>query len=391
MQDPNRQFLCIYLPSITGHHLTYLDKVLKALNQNENTLILSPDTSPLFEEIASTANKVIQYTKVFKSNSFMQSYFECRAIQEALNGVPVKKLIAPTGTTAPWLWPLFNATMKLDYHFLMLSPALINNGSYAERLLKLVLLSLHQSGRLSTIDNASYDHPGWLGRFIRKQFKLIPDPIDNQTPASKVKAFEYFGLENGFFYLLACGAMDTHPRKNAMMLIKSVASIPNEENIRLVLAGKLSNEIQEYIYSLEDEQRSKFVVFNRFMSDQELMDITHCVNLVCALYAHHYSPSGIVLRAIKTKTPVLVPNYHWFKYMVENFAVGHVLNSLDERCIAEKVVQIKNSSVSLSFQYRNDLLEYSSEQNFQQHWRERIYSDSHPMEYSDIKKEIAYE
>lgn len=384
MQQTKSEYLSIYLPSITGHHLTYLDKMLKSLDKNEKVIILTPATSEAFEAITNNVGEVVFYEKVFRANSFAQSYFECKAIAEHLRQRQIKKVIAPTGTTATWLWPFFNWFNRWDYHFLMLSPALCSNGSYAEKLIKLILLCLHPKNTLSTIDNASYDHPGWLGRFIRSRFKLIPDPIDKQEPSTKQTAFDYFGLKEGYFYLLACGAMDTHPRKNAMMLIKSVAAISARHKVKLVLAGKLSDEIQAFIDSLDAAQKEKFHIINRFLSDQELMDVTSCVNLVCALYAHHYSPSGIVLRAVKTKTPVLVPNYHWFKYMVEHFKVGYVLDSLDERSVIEKIIQIKKEHIELPFTNRAQLLAYSSEQNFQAHWRDRLYATEESMRYEEI-------
>lgn len=380
-------YLCIYLPSITGHHLSYLDKVLKALKKDERVIVLTPGKNALFDTITANVEKIVCYKKVFRANSFRQSYYECKTILQQIKQLSVRKVIAPTGTTAPWLWPLFNFAGRQEYHFLMLSPAVLNASSYAEKLLKLLLISFHPQGSLSTIDHASYDHPGWLGRFIRKKFRLIPDPIDKHIPSAKSTAREYFGLEEGYYYLLSCGAMNTHPRKNIMMLIKSVLTIPTEKKVRLVLAGKLSNDIQAYINGLHESQRQKFHLINRFLSDQELMDVTHCVDLVCAIYTHHYSPSGIVLRAVKTKTPVLVPNYHWFKYMVESFHVGYVLDSLDERSVSEKIQAIAQHPRELSFQFRDGLVEYCSETNFQAHWRERIYAANALMEYGDIKGE----
>tara|TARA_Y100001968_G_scaffold189617_1_gene173768 strand:+ start:1607 stop:2776 length:1170 start_codon:yes stop_codon:yes gene_type:complete len=385
MQQTKPAYLCIYLPSVTGHHLTYLDKVLSALNKDEKVLILTPATNTVFEAISKKVDKVIFYQKTFKSNSFIQSYYECKVILDLIRQIPVKKIIAPTGTTAAWLWPFFNLSGRWEYHFLMLSPGLLTNASYSEKLIKFLLLCLHPKNTLSTIDNASYDHPGWLGYFIRNRFKLIPDPIDKQEPLTKQAAYVQFGLQEGYFYLLACGAMNTHPRKNAIMLIKSVAAISAQHKVKLVLAGKLSREIQTYIDNLNDEQQKKFHVINRYLSDQELMDITHCADLVCALYTHHYSPSGIVMRAIKTKTPVLVPNYHWFKYMVENFNVGYLLDSLDERSVSEMILDIKDVQAELSFNCREKLLAYSSTQNFQANWRDRVYNTRESMEYEEVR------
>ncbi len=73
MRQTNPSYLCIYLPSVTGHHLTYLDKVLSALDKDEKVLILTPATNAVFEAISKKVDKVIFYRKTFKSNSFIQS------------------------------------------------------------------------------------------------------------------------------------------------------------------------------------------------------------------------------------------------------------------------------------------------------------------------------
>ncbi|RDV28930.1 glycosyltransferase family 1 protein [Alteromonas aestuariivivens] len=386
MRHTDGGYLCIYLPSVTGHHLTYLDKVIRALEPTESLLVLTPAVNEEFNRITACVGKVIQYERKFSANSFIQSFHECRVLLKCTQGYAIKKVIAPTGCSAAFLWPLFNVKARFDYHFLMLSPALINNKSVLENLVKAGLLCMHRKGKLSTIDNASYNSNGLFGRFIRNKFSLIPDPIDTNTPAEKADALKHFGLEKGDFNVLMCGALNSHPRKNTLTLIKSVIQIPPGEKIRLVLAGRISPDILDYIATLPAEQSRKLLVINRFLSDQELMDITHCCNLVCTPYTHHYSPSGIVLRAIKTRTPVLVPNYHWFRYMKDNYGIGYSVETLSEDNIAQAIVDIKNrKKPEPLFGHQQELIDYFSAENFQQHWKAIVYSRSQLMGYADIR------
>ena len=124
MRQTNPSYLCIYLPSVTGHHLTYLDKVLSALDKDEKVLILTPATNAVFEAISKKVDKVIFYRKTFKSNSFIQSYYECKSIAELARQTPVKKIIAPTGTTAAWLWPIFNFSGRWKYPLVLPSASM---------------------------------------------------------------------------------------------------------------------------------------------------------------------------------------------------------------------------------------------------------------------------
>jgi glycosyltransferase involved in cell wall biosynthesis len=322
--------IAIYTGSATGHNLYYIGLLTSELIKKHYKITLClPDNvekSEAYEyhikcfepHINRVSNSGINRT----ANAVKQSLQESSHLKKLLDEVRPDFLFAPTGTQATFTWPFFRLMgCRTPYKFLMLSTGQNHAGDdlkvKIEYKIRDILLSLNGRQTLFTIDNVALDKLKKQKKLSAKCFSLIPDPMNDFVKPEKLYVRNEYGFTDDDFIVAICGALDSHPRKNVGLLIEAICAVPSNENVKLVLAGKLSDVINNRIAALSPDLRGRFILFNKYLTDQELINLTTAADLICTPYDGHHAPSGIVLRAIKCQTPVLVPDYHWFQFMVE--------------------------------------------------------------------------
>jgi glycosyltransferase involved in cell wall biosynthesis len=377
-----RQKILLFSSNGSGHNLYYINIIVKELVKLEH--IVSISIPKIYVDSDPYNNYILEFEGIITilthaginrgENLVVQSWQECLYINRAVNEVKSDLILVPTGTQASFLWPIFRLFKKrIPYKFLMLSTGQNHsNGGLkvkVENVIRNILLSLNYKSSLLTIDNVSLALLRKHKKLSAKCFDLIPDPMNNFCrPEKKVVRDNYHIAEEDYIVAI-CGSLDSHPRKNTKLLIDAICAIPPKEQIKLVMAGRLSNELTQYIDVLPTELSIRFILINRYLTDKELVNITTTADLICTPYLEHYSPSGIVLRAIKCRTPVLVPNYHWFKFMVETFQVGWLIPELSTESLAQSIQNARTNRVnSLSNDNLEFLERYYSVENFVAHW-----------------------
>ena len=158
-----------------------------------------------------------------------------------------------------------------------------------------------------------------------------------------------------------------------MVLIRAISKMDqtsSSRKIRLVLAGVLSAELRTFINNLSEQERNALHIIDNYLTDQELINAYLNADLVCTPYKDHYSPSGIVLRAMHYNKPVLVPEYHWFKFMVDNFKVGFTVKDLSEDGLATAIIETVKHLDSFPFREKNQIAKrFFDTDNFKAHWQ----------------------
>jgi hypothetical protein len=142
---------------------------------------------------------------------------------------------------------------------------------------------------------------------------------------------------------------------------------------------------------LSENLKKRFILYNKYLTDQELINLTTAADLICTPYTEHYAPSGIVLRAIKCRTPVLVPNYHWFKFMVEEFGIGWVIPQLTLAGLSGAIIKAKTETKTFGIKpyFKLPLLEkYYSTKNFVSHWMESVV-ETEKFSFDDLLKQLS--
>jgi glycosyltransferase involved in cell wall biosynthesis len=396
--------IAIYSGSGTGHNLFYLGLIIAELVKQDYKITLSlpknVEKSEAYESYIKTFEPYINrvtHTGVNRSaNPIMQSWQESSHIKKLISAFEPDFVFAPTGTQATFTWPFFRLIgYRTPYRFLMLSTGKnhVSSGLKAkiENKIRDKLLSLNGSQTLCTIDNVGLDQLKNQNKRSAKCFSLVPDPMNDFDKPEKQVIRKEYGFSDNDFIVAICGALDSHPRKNIGLLIEAICAIPSNENVKLVMAGKLNDQIIHILARLSADLRMRFILFNKYMTDQELINLTTAADLICTPYSEHFAPSGIVLRAIKCRTPVLVPNYHWFKFMVEEFGIGWVIPQLTLSELSDAITKAKAGTKNFGIKsyLKFPLLEqYYSTKNFVAHLMDSIV-ETEKFSFDDLVKQLS--
>jgi hypothetical protein len=381
--------ICLFSVKGTGHNLIYLKILIDSLLAKKHNVIVSIPKNCLHSESFNThirpiehRIRIVAHPGINSSNIVINSWQECQALKYVINNMPIKPdiVLVPNGTQIPFLWPLFKI---IDYFlvkqvkvfkFGMLGVGIdLSTKSVKDKTInkiKEILLSLNPKCSLNTIDACGYELLGKQTKNLQDIFSLVPDPMDSVALVNKLDAKKYFNLPQNSFVISISGALNSHPRKNTKLLIDALSSSKINKNIVLLMAGMLSDDLQHYVSKSSASNEGRIFTASRYLTDKELTIATCASDIVCTSYSEHYSPSGIVLRAIKCNVPVLVPKYHWFQFMVENFNIGWTIPLLTQDSLIES---IKQAHIELgqghSLPAANKVLaKYFSEENFSAHW-----------------------
>jgi glycosyltransferase involved in cell wall biosynthesis len=330
------------------------------------------------------------------ANPFMQSWQESNYIKKLISAVEPDFIFAPTGTQASFTWPIFRLIgYRTPYRLLMLSTGQNKVGRGVkvklENKIRDILLSFNGHNTLCTIDNVGFKQLKNQNKLSAKCFSLVPDPMNDFDKPEKQPLRKEFGFSDSDFIVAICGALDSHPRKNVGLLIEAICAIPSNESVKLVMAGKLNDKIINSLAGLSEDLRKRFILINKYLTDQELINLTTAADLICTPYTEHFAPSGIVLRAIKCRTPVLVPNYHWFEFMVEEFGIGWVIPQLTLAGLSCSIIKAKTDTKTFRIKpyFKFPLLEqYYSTKNFVAHWMESVV-ETEKFSFDDLLKQLS--
>ncbi|MFT6907736.1 MAG: hypothetical protein ACJAS1_004420 [Oleiphilaceae bacterium] len=373
----------------TGHNLVHFNIVIKAMIQKGYKITLSMPEDCINSDSFNTHIlpflkhvKIIKHNHKHVNNLLFNSWRECSVLRDAIhcNNQNYDAILAINCSQIPFLWPIFKVLNRTilkntpEVKFGMTSTGLNHTKptikTKISNLIRQTLLSFHSEGAIKTIDNYAFTQLENGSRKFQKIFTLMPDPIDKIAVVDKISARSYFAIPDDAFVVSISGSISSHPRKNCPLLINAVSDHRTNKNVCLLIAGKLSTDIDEYIKKSKAFQDKRIFVIDRYLSDQELTTVTCASDLVCTPYSEHFCPSGIVLRAFKCDVPVLVPNYHWFKFMVDKFNIGWTLKALTESAMVDSLNEIseKNRKLQHSTSKNTLIKQYFSEDNFAAHW-----------------------
>jgi len=385
----NQKSVLLFTIFGTGHHLVHFNIVIKAMiNKGYEITLALPESCINKDSYNTHILPYIKHVKIVKhkhkhlNNLFINSWRECTVLRNAIlsDNNPYDAILALNCSQIPFLWPIFRvfnskalrnlAVIKFGMTSTGLNHAPPTIRTKINNLIRKNLLSLHLNGAIKTIDNYAFTELENGSRRFQKIFTLIPDPIDKIPIVDKISARGYLGIPDDVFVVSISGSISSHPRKNCPILINALSDKNLNKNVCLLIAGKLSTGIDEYIKKSQAFQDKRIFIIDRYLSDEELTTVTCASDLVCTPYSGHFCPSGIVLRAVKCDVPVLVPNYHWFKFMVDKFNIGWKLKALTKSAIVDSLNDISEKNSQLQHLTAQTVLikKYFSEDNFAAHW-----------------------
>lgn len=212
------------------------------------------------------------------------------------------------------------------------------------------------------------------------QVKLLPDPISVTKTYDRQVAREKLGLDSGGRVICCAGVINT--RKGADTLVEAFDLAQLRPGDRLLLAGKLSDEIAEMV---QQRANPAIVVFDRYITEDELSLALCAADLIAAPYRQFIGSASIVIRAAQCSRMVLTNNTGWPEYIVNRFQLGLTTAIDNPQQFAEVLAKALDQSESFapgcsSMQF----VDFNKISNIHAHWtsllRQRLEFEPDPSE-----------
>lgn len=222
---------------------------------------------------------------------------------------------------------------------------------------------------------------------------LLPEPIEQAACEDRDAACHDLGWDAGERYLVVLGVLNC--RKGIDKLIPAFVASNIGSDVKLVLAGPQSAEVQKVLMSCSSEQRSRILVENSVIPESRFDLMLTASNWLAATYPRHIGSSGIVLRANQYKRPVIASSFGWIGWATKAFNLGIAVDASSVSEIRNAIGSAANSNLKFQCTPANrQLARYHSVENFKLHYL-RNYTEAHGafsdvdiVPWSSVEKEV---
>ena len=179
---------------------------------------------------------------------------------------------------------------------------------------------------LHFVDPLGYEAAVKLSPKLAGRCTVLADPVDRVAPMDKAKARRRLGIEPTGRWIGTAGMIDA--RKGCDKLIEAFDMSPAEDSDRLLLAGRLHQDIKNLIDSKYSHlvRSGRLVALDRYISDEELAWSLSAMDVVVTAHPAHVGLSNIALRALAANRFVLGSSFGWLGRVVPTFGMGVVCN-----------------------------------------------------------------
>jgi len=202
------------------------------------------------------------------------------------------------------------------------------------------------------------------------QVVLPANPVKIRTPLARNEAQAILGIPSGGPLMSSSGRIARF--KGSHLALEAFAKLAgdSDEPYRLLLAGPYEQAILDQISEpalarLRDAGR--LIVFDRFLSEEEMLLVAEASDLVLAPYPNHSGRSSIILWAAAAGVPVLAVNRGCIEHVVERQQLGATCNVQDISLFAKAM----QSSLATNWREEDvarvrDFARWHSIENYQQ-------------------------
>jgi glycosyltransferase involved in cell wall biosynthesis len=157
---------------------------------------------------------------------------------------------------------------------------------------------------------------------LASRARLLPDPVDGGPSMGTRAARDVLGIPSEGRYVGCCGHLDH--RKGIDHLVRAFLHAGLAETDRLLLAGKLSDEVRGIVRGegASAVSAGRIVLLDRYLSNEEFSAAMSAMDVVCAPYPRHIGSASIVIAAASRRRPVLGINNGWIATAVTDHRLG---------------------------------------------------------------------
>jgi glycosyltransferase involved in cell wall biosynthesis len=213
------------------------------------------------------------------------------------------------------------------------------------------------------------------GRDMEQRCRLMPDPVEPASGATKTEARRALGIPESGRYIGCAGMMDTRKGIDRLLAAFQSAQPKLGRDDRLLLAGPVAPEIRSLLQHewTADAQRNCLVGVDRQLSEAEMNLAVAALDIVCTPYPTHIHSASIVIRAAAAERPVLGSAIGWMEHTIRRFRLGSVCDVTDRDTFAQAIVAgLDASERHVPTESSRRFAAFHSGQNFAAHWTARI-------------------
>lgn len=214
--------------------------------------------------------------------------------------------------------------------------------------------------------------------------RMLPDPVEQRTPLSKVAARAALGIPVEGRYIAQIGKTDV--RKAVTELLRAFRTAAPPQGVRLLFAGQLHPEHRSLIEDRFGDlvARGSIVLIDRYLTPDEF-HAANCAADVVAVTYYTEELSGNLLAATAAERPVIASEKGYTGMMIARFGVGWSCDIASPSSFAEALHAAVTGSqtYALTPQTRR-LLEFHRPENFAASVLQRLYRQL-PVPAPDVK------
>lgn len=205
-------------------------------------------------------------------------------------------------------------------------------------------------------------------RWHRAPGIVMPDPVEPLVGRDRHAARKALGLNSDDRVLGITGALDA--RKGVDLLIKAFSEIVRSPHERLLLAGKVREDVREVIKAHDHLLHTgQIVLLDSWLSSDDFENAICAADWVVAPYPRHIGSSSIVLRAAAAGRKVIGSDFGWVSKAIRRFSLGYTCHVQDEEEFASVLrTALDTSGVLTMTPAITQLMKFNSPDNFQKAW-----------------------
>lgn len=326
--------ILIIEPGSTGHHLIYLEKIAKGYLESGHNVTLctlaSTHDNPLIKSLALSYKSGINLTcmpdcayqealkskfsdigREIKLRGIFKAAYKKTHSSSAVDYVflpfldyclySIGLLGSPFGKT---MWG--GICMRPSFHYqasgvIAPKPKL----SRIKELLFKKCLSSASLDKIFTIDEILEKHITNTSRKPTTKIKYIPDPAELIGEHTFKSARSKLGITESAIVILVYGALNE--RKGIQALIEALNNSTQLDNVHLLLVGKQSGKINNYIHAHASQLKTKerLYTLDRFVNADEQQMVFAASDIVWLGYQEHFTMSGVLVLAAMSGKPII--------------------------------------------------------------------------------------
>lgn len=346
---PIKKRILIYEPSHAGHHLKYVQLLVRAFSSLGRDVILASTRESFASEEYALLLK--RHENLFATVTVdhrglgrrlkpwldawsileLAARYRCDCVflpylDSYLRALGILGAVYPSARNACFEGILMDGACSLD----------AVHGSVGQRMRRLATRRALARGILRKVyflDEsilASYRRniPG-----ARSQMVPCPDPIETDHTIPREEFRARFGIRSDARVLGVFGMIDA--RKGVDLLIRAFERYGPQSHECLLLMGKHTPAVLDHIRTCR--AAPNIVSVDRFVTDDEMISGIHAADAVAAVYPRHLSSASIVIRAAAAGKPVLGGNFGWIGRVVGRHGLGRVCDPLDQAALVHGI------------------------------------------------------